>query len=476
MDSTSAPSPAWRYSAAILIPAAITIGMLFVEPPLESANVALLYLLAVLVTATAAGLGPGILASLISFLAFNFFFVPPLHTFHVDSPQNMLRLITFLVVAVIASGLAGYARTQAETVQLRAAEMAALYQLSQTISAQVDLDRILPVIAETTCRLLRVPACAILLYDADGRLYEHTAVGQTDPRLQAINAFMRDGPAVLGMLRVVERVPGGGLSADERRLLDTLAGQARLAVDRARLVRQVAHGEALAESDRFKSALLSSISHDLRTPLTAIKGAASTLLADDVAWDAATQRGLAQTIDGEADRLNRIVGNLLDMSRIEAGALQPGRDWQDLAELIGPVLRRMAHQLEGRPVTVELAPDLPLVAINATLIDQVFTNLIENAVKYTPPGTPIVIAAHQRDGVGRPDLVVSVRDRGPGIPPDQLARVFDKFYRGQTPGGAPGGAGLGLAICKGIVEAHGGRIWAENCPDGGAAFVFTLPR
>jgi two-component system sensor histidine kinase KdpD len=215
------------------------------------------------------------------------------------------------------------------------------------------------------------------------------------------------------VLRIVERAPDEGLNAHEQRLVNTLAAQARLAVDRARLVGQAAHTQALAESDRFKSALISSISHDLRTPLAVIKGAASTLLADEIAWDAATQQALAQTIDVEADRLNRIVGNLLDMSRIEAGVLQSERDWQDLAEVLGSVLQRMARQLDG--------------------------------------------------------------DYGPGIPSGQLTRIFDKFYRGPTPAGAAGGTGLGLAICKGIVEAHGGRIWAENCPDGGAAFTFTLP-
>jgi two-component system sensor histidine kinase KdpD len=475
MEATQPATPFWRYSAAVLVTAAITGGMVFVEPPLEVANIALFYLLGVFVVATSTGLGPGIVASLLSFLAFNFFFVPPLYTLHVQASQNVFRLVSFLIVAVIASSLASRARNDAEAARRRATETAALYDLSQAISAQLDLGQILPAIAETTCQLLHVEMCMVLLYDEAGRLYEHTVVGQARPQLNTINAFMRDGPTVLGVLRVVERTPGRSLSAHERRLLDTLAAQARLAVDRAHFVEQAAHAQALAESDRLKSALISSVSHDLRTPLAVIKGAVSTLLAEDVDWDRTTQRTLAQTIDSESDRLNRIVGNLLDMSRIEAGALQVERDWQDIAELIGSVLQRMARQLDDHPVTVEVAPELPLVSINAMLMDQVLTNLVENAIKYAPPHTPIMITAQRSSAGAPPGITVTVRDQGPGIPPDQRLRIFDKFYRMRADDNQVGGSGLGLAICKGIVEAHGGQIWAQNSPEGGALLSFTLP-
>jgi two-component system sensor histidine kinase KdpD len=465
-----------RYVAAALVAGLITLGIVLAGPAIETANIVLLYLLGVLAMATTCGLGPGVLTSLLSFLAFNFFFVAPRLTFHVDSAQDGVRLAVFLTVAIIVSSLSARARSAAERERRRATEITALYDLSQTISAQVDLDRILPAIAETTCRLLHVEACTILLYDAAGRLATHTSVGQPDPRLQSINIPVRNGPTVLGILRVVERIPGGGLSQDDRRLLDVLAGQARLAVERARLVEQVAHAHALAESDRLKSALLAAVSHDLRTPLTVMKGATSTLLLDEVAWDAATRRTLTSAIDAEIDHLDRIVGNLLNMSRIESGALPAERDWQDLAELLGAVLRRMAGQLDGRPLDVGLAPDLPLVAINATLIEQVLTNLLENALKHTPPGTPVAIAVRRDERPAEPaGVVVVVRDHGPGVPPGDLNRIFDKFYRSGATTDQASGAGLGLAICKGIVEAHGGRVGATNCPDGGAAFTFTLP-
>jgi two-component system, OmpR family, sensor histidine kinase KdpD len=464
-----------RYAAAALIVALITLCIVVAGPAIEIANIALLYLLGVLVMATTAGPGPGILTSLLSFLAFNFFFVAPRYTFHVDSAQDGVRLASFLAVATIVSSLAARARGAAERERRRATEIAALYDLSQTISAQVDLDRILPAIAETTCRLLRVDACAVLLYDRAGRLVTHTSIGQPAPGLHSINIPVRDGPVVLGILRVVERIPGGGLSQDDRRLLDVLAAQIRLAVERARLVEQVAHAQALVESERIKSALLAAVSHDLRTPLTVMKGATSTLLLDEVAWDAATRRTLISAIDVEIDHLDRIVGNLLNMSRIESGALPAERDWQDLAELLGAVLRRMAGQFDSRSLDVDLAPDLPLVAINATLIDQVLTNLLENALKHTPPGTPIGITARREGPAERPGVVLVVRDHGPGVPPGDLERIFDKFYRGGAAMDQASGAGLGLAICKGIVEAHGGRIWAANCLEGGAMFAFSLP-
>jgi two-component system sensor histidine kinase KdpD len=465
-----------RYGVAMLIVALVTLFIELVGPAIEIVNIALLYLLGVLVIATTAGTGPGILTSLLSFLAFNYFFVAPRYTFHVGSAQDGVRLASFLTVAIIVSSLAARARGAADRERGRAAEIAALYDLSQTISAQVDLERILPAIAEATCRLLRVDACTVLLYDSAGRLVPHASVGQSDSRLQAINVPVRNGPIVLGILRVVERTPGGGLGQDDRRLLDVLAAQARLAVERARMVEQVAHAQALAESDRLKSALLAAVSHDLRTPLTVMKGATSTLLLDEIPWDADTRRALISAIDSEIDHLDRIVGNLLNMSRVESGALPAERDWQDLAELLGALLRRLAVQLDGRSVSVDLAPDLPLVAINATLIDQVLTNLLENACKHTPPGTPVAINAWQVAGAGGASAVhVAVHDYGSGVPPTALERIFEKFYRGDGAADETSGAGLGLAICRGIVEAHGGRIWAANCPDGGMQFTFTLP-
>jgi two-component system sensor histidine kinase KdpD len=237
------------------------------------------------------------------------------------------------------------------------------------------------------------------------------------------------------------------------------------------LVSQAADAQALVESDRLNSVLLSSVSHDLRTPLVAIKGIATALRQRDVAWDTTAGAEMLDTLAEEADRLNRLVGNLLDMSRIEGGALHPACEWEDLSEIVGGVLSRMRPGLRGRTVKTDLPANLPLIWVNAALIDQVLTNLIENGLKYTPAQTPLTIDAEVEDDT----IQVRVTDQGPGIAADALPHIFDTFFRVVGPERHADGTGLGLAICQGIVKAHGGSIWASNQLQGGATFVFTLP-
>jgi two-component system sensor histidine kinase KdpD len=286
----------------------------------------------------------------------------------------------------------------------------------------------------------------------------------------AIAAPLRVDDRVLGEMHVLPQAQQF-LHASQRQLLATLASQAALAVERARLVAEAAEAQALAASDRLKSALLSSVSHDLRTPLVAVKGIATALREHDVPWNSAVAEQMLDTLADEADRLNRLVGNLLDMSRIEGGALNPARQWEDIGDIIGGVLSRLRPQLHGRKLAVNIPADLPLVWANAALLDQVLTNLIDNALKYTPDQTPITISAEVRDA----DVWIAVADRGPGITAEAFPHIFDKFFRVIGPERHADGTGLGLAISKGIVEAHGGAIWAENQPAGGARFVFTLP-
>jgi two-component system sensor histidine kinase KdpD len=250
-------------------------------------------------------------------------------------------------------------------------------------------------------------------------------------------------------------------------LLEAFAQQIALALERAELAEEAEQARVQMETEQLRSSLLSSVSHDLRTPLAAITGAASTLLEDEMV-DKTTQHELIQTIREEADRLNRLVRNLLDMTRVESGAIQVKKNWQPLEEVVGVALSRLEGQLAERPALVHLPPELPLVPLDEVLIEQVLVNLLENAVKYTPPGSPIDLSAW----AGDQQVTVEVADRGPGLPAGDEQRVFDKFFRAQS---ATGGAGLGLTICRGIIEAHGGRIWAENRPDGGAVFRFTLP-
>jgi len=462
---------AQRYGMSVAS-VALTTLLLIQLPSLHQANIALLYLLVVLICATTIGLGPAMLASVLAFLGFNYFFVAPLHTFTVADSQDVVRLLTFLVVAIIASSLAGRARNQADTAQRSASELATLYGLSQTISAEVSVDRILYVVAQTTAHLLNVPMCVVLLYDDDGRLTERARSGDQSPEpSRQVDAFLRIGPRVLGVLRVTQRTLGDSLTQADQEHLAMIASQVVLALERARLTEEANQARAIAEAERIKGGLLSSVSHDLRTPLAVIKGAVTNLLDDSVAWDSAARHDLLHAIDDQSDQLNRLVGNLLEMSRIEAGAQPPARSSQDIGELIANVVNWMSPRLAGHPITTDIPADLPAVQINYTQIDQVLTNLIENAVKYTPADTPITIQA----GVERDTMRIEVRDHGPGIPAGLSTRIFEKFVRVAGPEQHADGMGLGLAICKGIIDQYQGRIWAENLPDGGARFIFTLP-
>jgi two-component system, OmpR family, sensor histidine kinase KdpD len=253
----------------------------------------------------------------------------------------------------------------------------------------------------------------------------------------------------------------------------TFVDQAASVIERERLRRESLQVEVLQRTDALRAALLSSVSHDLRTPLSSIKAAASSLLQEDVQWDDEERRSFALAIVREADRLNRLVANLLDMSRIEAGVLKPEKEWYPLDELIHDVLGRMQPLLGGREVCTSIPDDLPPVELDYLQIDQVLTNLLENAIRYTPAGSPIDISVQH----GEESVTVSVADRGPGVPPVDMERIFDKFYRvlSTEKAARTTGSGLGLAVSRGLIEAHGGRIWVENRPGSGAIFRFTLP-
>lgn len=460
-----------RYGVSVVFVALATLALEAIRASvgLEVANISLGYIVAVLLVAISYGLGPGVLASLLGFVSYNFFFVPPLYTFTVTNGQDVIRLFLFLGVAVVTSSIGARSRARAEEARRRARIQEALYDLSQAISAEVKPEAILPAIARQIVQLLHVVGCMILLYDGDD-LKSATSSGTVGNEGMAIVMPLRTGERTLGLLRVWE-APGAELGVDERRLLDTLARQAALAVERTQLVDEATQLQLVAESDRLKSALLHSISHDLRTPLVAIKGAATNLLDESVAWDAEARHSLLETVDIEADRLNRLVRNLLDMSRIEAGAYPLVKEYALFDEVVEPVLRRLRRALEGHTLVVDLPQDLPFVSMAVLQVDQILTNLLENAAKYAPAGTTITVGAHVVDDA----LRVDVADEGPGVPSAEREHIFDKFYRLSEPETVHGGTGLGLAICKYLVEAHGGRIWTEPRPGGGAIFSFTLP-
>jgi two-component system sensor histidine kinase KdpD len=281
---------------------------------------------------------------------------------------------------------------------------------------------------------------------------------------------LRASHGAVGVLGVLPNEPWRSIGTERLHLLEAFAGLVALAVERVELAGEAARIRIQMETERLRSSLLSAVSHDLRTPLAVITGGASTLLDSGQSLDPKTRRELLVSILDESDHLNRLVANLLDMTRLEAGALELRKEWQSVEEIVGAALGRMSRQLQDHPVVTHLQGEMPFVPMDDLLIEQVFVNLLENAAKYAPPASPIELKAVMDEG----QLVVEVADRGPGLPPDDLDRVFEKFYRSTNSAGRPG-AGLGLAICRGIVELHGGTITAENRNGGGAVFRFSLP-
>jgi two-component system sensor histidine kinase KdpD len=283
---------------------------------------------------------------------------------------------------------------------------------------------------------------------------------------------LRTAQSTVGVLGLQFEASEAILSPDQRRLLEALAGQASVALERTRLVWEMEQARLLTETERLRDALLSTISHDLRTPLVSIIGAVSSLLTYGRTYDESARQELLQTIQEEAERLNRFVGNLLDMMRLESGALEPKREWVELGDVIGTALSRLTHTLNQHQLVLEVDPDLPMLRLDFVLAEHVLVNLLENAAKYSPPQTTIRVTARRE---GR-SIVLEVADEGMGIPASERERIFDKFYRVQRGDRHGAGTGLGLSICRGIIEAHGGQITAGSPAHGqGSVFTVTLP-
>lgn len=443
----------------------ITVLMLSLQAVIHSATAALLYILVVLLSAMRFGLYASLPGALLASLVFTYLFVPPYGGFALSSIESTVRLGVFLSVTLLVSGLASRARSQTLIAQQQATELHALYQLSQALSAEATLERILLIVAQMTPQLLAVPGCQVLLVEDDNAILPPD--GEAAYEDLPLYAEQRQ----LGVLRVNRHVPGTPLAATERERLETIAAHVSLVIERVRLADMVGQARALAESDRLKSTLLSLVSHDLRTPLAVIKGLATSLLDPTVAWSDVQRRELLATIDEETDRLNRVVSELLEMSRIEAGAISQTRSWHALDELIAAVAEHLRTQHPGLVLELDVPDDLPWVRISYPQIEHVVQNLITNAASYAPPGSPIEIGVR----AGAQQVRVEVRDRGPGVPAELRERIFEKFVRAVAAERHAVGTGLGLAICKGLVEAHSGQIWVEERPGGGAVFAFTLP-
>ncbi|HEV8639912.1 MAG TPA: DUF4118 domain-containing protein [Methylomirabilota bacterium] len=463
-------------------------------PFFERANLIMTYLLAIVVIATRYGRGPSVFAVVVSVAVFDYFFVPPYLTFAVADPQYLLTFAIMLVVGLVISGLTIRVRIQAEAARQREQRTAALYAMSRELAQAGAVDELVAIAARHIGDVFGAEA-AVFLPDADGNLrvsrkdggflverddlklsrwvFEHgqpTGLGTATPEAaRAVYLPLPGHRGPLGVVSVRPRQRDAFAAPEPLRQLETFVNQTALALERARLADEAQDARVRAEAERLRNSLLTSVSHDLRTPLAAITGAATTILDSGAHLDQRTRHELLESVRDEAERLNRLVHNLLEMTRLESGALQLRRDWHPLEEVVGAALGRLAKALGTRRVTVNIPPDLPLVAIDDVLIEQVLVNLLDNAVKYTSAESAIRIIATATER----KVTVEVADHGPGLPKGEEDRVFEKFYRAAPEGRR--GAGLGLAICHGVVQAHGGHIWAQNLPEGGVAFLFTLP-
>jgi two-component system sensor histidine kinase KdpD len=482
--------------AALLVGLGIPVAMALHEW-LGITNVALVFLTAILIGAVLYGLGPSVFACFLAMLAYNFFFLPPLYTFTIADPENVVALFFFSVVAVIASNLAARVRGQALSARLRARQTDDLYQFSRKLAAAVTLDDLLWATAHQIAMMLKVRVVVLLpengsiavragfppedMLDAADLAAakwswekNHIAGRGSDtlPGAKWLFQPLRTGRGPLGVVGIIRDEPGPLLTPDQQRLLDALADQAALAIERVNLARDLHQARLQVETDRLRSALLTSISHDLRTPLASILGSATSLRSQDAILDRQTKEALLGTIIEESDRLNRFIGNLLDMTRLESGAIRPRTGLNELSEVIGSALQRASKILTGHRIDVNLPPNLPMLALDMVLFEQVLFNLLDNAAKHAPVGSEIIIDA-SRDG---DTVTLRIMDEGEGIPAGDVDRIFEKFYRAGGADRRRAGTGLGLAICRGFVEAMGGTIAAMNRTDRrGAAFVITLP-
>ncbi|BCV21982.1 sensor histidine kinase [Moorella sp. Hama-1] len=493
------PGPAsWPYAGAVAAVMMVTVLNKILQPFFDLTNIALLYLLPVLFSAVGLGRGPSILTSVLGVLAFDFFFVPPVLSFTVFDLRYLLSFGVFLVVAVITGTLATRLKTQAENARRRETRTAALYALSRKMAAAADMEGLLKAVVETVAETIDGEA-VIFMPDAAGGLVvratspsppakwldnNECAVARwvfthgqfagrgTDTLAGAEGLYLplRTDNNNLAVLGVKLKYPERRLGPEQRRLLEAFANLAALAILRLQLAVEAQQARCLAASEKLRTALFNSISHDLRTPLASITAAVTGLLEGEEVYHPEARQALLQTIKEGARRLNRLVGNLLDMARLESGMIQLKQEWCDLEDIIGVALGQLRETLQDRPLEINIPPELPLVKVDFTLIEQVLVNLLENAVKYSPPGSKIDIEV-RREGK---ELQVAIADRGASIPEGERERVFEKFYRLQSPRHVSG-TGLGLSICKGIIEAHGGRIWAEPRPGGGNVFTFSLP-
>ncbi|MDP1825840.1 MAG: sensor histidine kinase KdpD [Archangium sp.] len=480
--------PWWQWLASVVIVAATAALSYTLRLALQIPDPEMLFLLAIMLTAAAFGRGPSLLAAALSVAAYDFFFVPPSFTFNVSDTRYVLTFAMMFAIGVLISALASRLRHQEQAARQREADTRALFTLTRDLAQATEVE------ALTTSLCLHVVdvggGAAVVLLPTEGKL-SPAAAWPASTKLEANDLGVAQwahehrreaglGTETLSGARIVAMplangsgvlawLPGSdGIDPARSALLEALVRQAGVAIDRFQLSEAAKTAVLKARTEELRSSLLSTVSHDLRTPLAVVTGAAQTLR-DDASIDPSTRGQLLDTICDEAERLERMVRNLLDMTRVQAGALSVKKEWVPVDELIGSARSRLDKALEGRAVTVRTAPEVPFLQVDPVLFEQVLFNLLDNAAKYTPKGSPLEVEV-TRGSLGARVLVM---DRGPGVRPEEAERLFDKFFRGAQHGVA--GAGLGLAICRGIVTAHGGLIHAEERAGGGASFVVDLP-
>ena len=480
------------WSAAIC--AAVTLLTAPLHSVLELANIVMVFLLAVVIVAVRYGRGPAVLAAFLSVAAFDFFYVPPRLSFNVSDAQYLLTFAVMLVVALVIGQLTAGLKFQAHVATSREERVGALYAMSRDLSGALMAEQI----AEIAARFLQSEfeaRAAVMVADLQDRVtvplpapalpagidpgvaqwaFDHAeAAGygtDTLPGSPVLYLPLKAPMRLRGVLAIEPKNPGRLVGPEQRRLLDTCASLLAISLERIHYVDVAQSTTVQMESERLRNSLLAAISHDLRTPLAALVGMAESLAMTQPPPTGA-QRRIAGGIGEAALRMNSLVNNLLDMARLQSGPVQLNRQWQPLEEVVGSALKAMSGTLDPQRVHVSLPEDLPLVHIDAVLIERVLCNLLENAVKYTPPGSPIEIGA----ATSSERVIVTITDHGPGLPRGREEAIFQKFERGRKESATPG-VGLGLAICTAIVEAHGGTIRGETRPQGGASFIFELPR
>jgi two-component system sensor histidine kinase KdpD len=507
-----------KYAIALISVVAVSAVMFGIRDRLGLLNVTLIFLILSLALGLTVGPRPAAAGAVFAFVSFDFFFIPPYHTFTITDRDHVLGLFVFLGVAIVSAILVGRVRKATDDALRETRRTTVLYELNRSLVGDSTLDSLLrsivrsvvDVYGSNSCRILvpsdetsdlevraRWPELTSGVIDRDAAVMARHAVATrssagigamgrriltphgnvasarfrpTKPRSDVLYIPVIANDEVRGILEVTGRPNEGAFNADDERLLTNFADQVALAMERARLTAETTHLAALEQSSALKSSLLAAVSHDLRTPLAAIKASSSALLDGSIEWSSGDRNELLSAIDEEADRLTLMVTNLLDLSRIEGGALIPDRDWQDIHELMRDVLNRTARQTIDHKVHLKIPDDIPVVFLDYVEISQVMINLIGNAAKYSPSGTSITISAQQNHDM----LRVAVTDTGSGIPPGRLPFIFDTFYRAHDEG-TVSGSGIGLAICRGLIEAHRGRIWAHSAIDVGTTMTFEIP-